>query len=195
MPGARPEGRGRKPREQGQGAVGTTAPAVSARPEAARLLEAILDRENMMAAYRRVVGNAGAAGVDGMSVGELGAFLAGALAAHQGGPAGRPVSAAAGAPGGDPEARRRQPHPGDPHGARPADPAGAASGAVTALRPGFFGGLVWLPAGAECPPGGAGGARACGGGRRFVVDIDLEKDGSDSTSGLLGSCLILPPGS
>ena len=75
MPGARPEGRGRKPREQGQGAVGTTAPAVSARPEAARLLEAILDRENMMAAYRRVVGNAGAAGVDAMSVGELGAFL------------------------------------------------------------------------------------------------------------------------
>jgi RNA-directed DNA polymerase len=55
--------------------VGTTAPAGSARPEAARLLEAILDRENMMAAYRRVVGNAGAAGVDGMSVGELGAFL------------------------------------------------------------------------------------------------------------------------
>ena len=39
------------------------------------MLEAILDRENMMAAYRRVVGNAGAAGVDGMSVGELGAFL------------------------------------------------------------------------------------------------------------------------
>jgi RNA-directed DNA polymerase len=38
-------------------------------------LEAILDRENMMAAYRRVVGNAGAAGVDAMSVGELGAFL------------------------------------------------------------------------------------------------------------------------
>ncbi len=75
MPGARPEGRGRKPREQGQGAVGTTAPAGSARPEAARLLEAILDRENMMAAYHRVVGNAGAAGVDAMSVGELGAFL------------------------------------------------------------------------------------------------------------------------
>jgi RNA-directed DNA polymerase len=75
MPGARLEGRGRKPREQGQGAVGTTAPAVSARPEAARLLEAILDRENMMAAYHRVVANAGAAGVDGMTVGELGAFL------------------------------------------------------------------------------------------------------------------------
>jgi len=39
------------------------------------LLEAILDRENMMAAYRRVVANGGAAGVDGMTVGELKAFL------------------------------------------------------------------------------------------------------------------------
>ena len=57
MPGARPEGRGRKPRRQGLGAARTTAPAVSARPEAARLLEAILDRETMMAAYHRVVAN------------------------------------------------------------------------------------------------------------------------------------------
>jgi RNA-directed DNA polymerase len=39
------------------------------------LLEAILDRENMMAAYHRVVANGGAAGVDAMTVGELKAFL------------------------------------------------------------------------------------------------------------------------
>jgi RNA-directed DNA polymerase len=38
-------------------------------------LEAILDRENMMAAYHRVVANRGAAGVDGMTVDELKAFL------------------------------------------------------------------------------------------------------------------------
>ncbi len=76
MPGARPEGSGRKPPEQGPGASSATAPSVPARPEAtARLLEAILDRENMMAAYHRVVANGGAAGVDGMTVGALKAFL------------------------------------------------------------------------------------------------------------------------
>jgi len=76
MPGACPEGSGRKPREQGTGALSATAPPVSARPEAtARLLEMILDRENMMAAYHRVVTNGGAPGVDGMTVDDLGAFL------------------------------------------------------------------------------------------------------------------------
>ena len=76
IPGARSEGSGRKPREQDRGASSATAPSVPARPEAtARLLEAILDRENMMAAYHRVVANGGAAGVDAMTVGELKAFL------------------------------------------------------------------------------------------------------------------------
>lgn len=76
MSGARSEGSGRKPREQDTGASSATAPSVSARPEAtARLLEIILDRENMMAAYHRVVANRGAAGVDGMTVDQLKAFL------------------------------------------------------------------------------------------------------------------------
>ena len=76
MLGARSEGSGRKLREQDAGASSATAPSVPARPEAeARLLEAILDRENMMAAYHRVVANRGAAGVDGMTVDDLKAFL------------------------------------------------------------------------------------------------------------------------
>lgn len=76
MPVARPEGSGRKPREQGLGASSAAAPPDTACPEAtARLLEAILDRENMMAAYHRVVANRGAAGVDGMTVGDLKPFL------------------------------------------------------------------------------------------------------------------------
>ena len=76
MPGACPEGSGRKPREKGLGASSAAAPSVSARPEAtARLLEAILDRENMRAAYHRVVANRGAAGVDAMTVDGLKAFL------------------------------------------------------------------------------------------------------------------------
>ena len=41
-----------------------------------RLLEAILGRENMMAALRRVAANKGAPGVDGMSVDDLRSHLA-----------------------------------------------------------------------------------------------------------------------
>jgi group II intron reverse transcriptase/maturase len=44
-------------------------------PETRRLLEAILSRENMQAAYQRVVSNKGAAGIDGMTVGDLGDHL------------------------------------------------------------------------------------------------------------------------
>ncbi|MFO8064890.1 MAG: group II intron reverse transcriptase/maturase, partial [Spirochaetia bacterium] len=39
------------------------------------LIERMVERENMMTAYRRVLGNRGAAGVDGMGVEELGAHL------------------------------------------------------------------------------------------------------------------------
>lgn len=38
-------------------------------------MEAVVERENMMAAYKRVAGNKGAAGVDGMSVDELKPYL------------------------------------------------------------------------------------------------------------------------
>lgn len=75
-PGAPPEGSGRQPREQGVGASSVTAPAGLARPEATgRLLEAILDRETMRAAYHRVVANRGAPGVDGMTVDALKGYL------------------------------------------------------------------------------------------------------------------------
>src|SRR5712692_2538078 len=76
MPRARPEGSGRKPREQGLGASSATARLSPTRPEAeVRLMEAILGRENMMAALRRVVANKGAPGADGMPVEELRAYL------------------------------------------------------------------------------------------------------------------------
>lgn len=38
-------------------------------------MEAVVDRENMRGAYKRVVGNKGVAGVDGMSVDELNPYL------------------------------------------------------------------------------------------------------------------------
>ncbi len=72
MPAARLEGRGRKPREDGPGVSRVTAdrgPSGAAAYE--RLMELVVSRDNMMAAYKRVVGNRGVAGVDDMSVGDL----------------------------------------------------------------------------------------------------------------------------
>ena len=39
------------------------------------LMEAVVERENLKRAYTRVMRNKGAAGIDGMPVGELGAHL------------------------------------------------------------------------------------------------------------------------
>ena len=76
-PRAHAESSGRKPRGQALGASDTTAGPGSSRPEAnERLMEAILSRENMMAAYRRVVANKGAPGIDKMSVEQLKPYLA-----------------------------------------------------------------------------------------------------------------------
>ncbi len=68
---ARSEGRGRKPREQGMGARDATAGSSLSSEATTGLLEAILGRDNMMAALRRVVTNKGAPGVDGMPVERL----------------------------------------------------------------------------------------------------------------------------
>lgn len=51
------------------------ATSVTANPvpdEEARLMERVVERENMTAAYWRVVNNKGSAGVDGLTVNELG---------------------------------------------------------------------------------------------------------------------------
>ena len=74
MPRTRSEGSGRKPREYGLGASNTTAKPIP-RPEAAQLMEQVVSRANMMAAYVRVVGNKGAAGIDKMTVADLKSFL------------------------------------------------------------------------------------------------------------------------
>ena len=69
MSGANPEGSGRKPREKGRGAANVTGRKAIPWPEAATgLMERIVSRGNMTAAYSRVVSNKGAPGVDGMPV-------------------------------------------------------------------------------------------------------------------------------
>jgi len=73
---ATPEGSGRKPQEDGGGASNVTACRESSRTKAQpRLMEMVISRSNMMAAYGRVASNKGAPGVDGISVGELKSHL------------------------------------------------------------------------------------------------------------------------
>jgi RNA-directed DNA polymerase len=71
-----PEGSGRKPPEQGSGASNITARPQASPPEVeVRLMEKIVSRANMMAAYQRVKTNKGAAGIDRMSVEQLQPYL------------------------------------------------------------------------------------------------------------------------
>lgn len=44
-------------------------------PDRSEMMEIVVERENMLEAYKRVVGNKGCAGVDGMTVDELKAYL------------------------------------------------------------------------------------------------------------------------
>lgn len=73
---ARPEGSDRKSREYGRGASNVTACREVFWTEAeVRLMEEVISRSNMMAAYSRVVSNKGAAGIDKMTVEDLKSYL------------------------------------------------------------------------------------------------------------------------
>ena len=74
--GAAPEGSDRKSPEYGGGASNVTASREPSWTEVeTRLMEEVVSRGNMMAAYHRVVSNKGAPGIDGMPVGELKDYL------------------------------------------------------------------------------------------------------------------------
>jgi group II intron reverse transcriptase/maturase len=76
MPGARSEGSDRKSREYGGGASNVTAcREISWTEGEARQMEEVVSRGNMMTAYHRVVRNKGAAGIDGMQVSDLKGYL------------------------------------------------------------------------------------------------------------------------
>ena len=75
MPESRPEGSGRKPREQGKGASSEAARRETVGPETEQLMDAVVARENMLSAYEQVVSNKGAAGIDGMTVEQLKPYL------------------------------------------------------------------------------------------------------------------------
>jgi RNA-directed DNA polymerase len=72
---ASPEGSGRNPQEKGAGASSISAKKEHSFQENQRLMEAVVERENMKRAYHRVCANKGSAGVDGMAVGDLRGYL------------------------------------------------------------------------------------------------------------------------
>jgi RNA-directed DNA polymerase len=72
---ARSEGGGRNLSRAEAGAESGTAAVRRPKPEALRLMEAVVERSNMLIAYERVVKNQGAPGVDGLTVSELKPWL------------------------------------------------------------------------------------------------------------------------
>jgi RNA-directed DNA polymerase len=70
-----PEGSQRNWREEGLGASRDTARREHSGPEARQLLEAVVERENMWLALKQVERNKGAAGVDKITVEQLRAYL------------------------------------------------------------------------------------------------------------------------
>jgi RNA-directed DNA polymerase len=75
MPVTTSEDSGRNPRRAGDGASRPTAMTENSCPQTKRMMEAVVERKNMMAALRGVEVNKGSAGVDDMQVESLRAYL------------------------------------------------------------------------------------------------------------------------
>ncbi len=75
MPETRPDGSRRKQQEEGTGASSVAARREQSRSESEQMMEAVVARENLLSAYQRVMSNKGAAGVDRMTVEQLKAHL------------------------------------------------------------------------------------------------------------------------
>ena len=70
-----PGGSGRKLQDTGVSASNVTARRESDCRDSEKLMEAVVERGNMIAAYKRVVGNKGSSGPDGMTVDDLKPYL------------------------------------------------------------------------------------------------------------------------
>ena len=68
MAESHPAGSGGKPQEEGTGASGGAARRETVRLEESQMMEALPARENLLDAYRQIMGNKGTAGVDNMTV-------------------------------------------------------------------------------------------------------------------------------
>ncbi|MEK7757028.1 MAG: group II intron reverse transcriptase/maturase, partial [Planctomycetota bacterium] len=74
-PGTFPDGSGRNPREKGQGASNLTARREKPEPKQFLMMEAVVEPGNMLAALARVERNKGSAGIDDMPVEALRPYL------------------------------------------------------------------------------------------------------------------------
>jgi len=164
MPDPIPGGSGRKPRGTGVGASSVTARRESDCGDSERLMEAVVERGNMTAAYKRVIGNKGSAGVDGMGVDELRAYLdehwerikSELLEDRYKPQAVRAVEI------GKPDGGVRQ--LGIPTVVDRLIGQAITSGTGTDIRPWIFGVELRVQARAECAAGGGAGAEVCSGG-------------------------------
>ena len=75
MRGAFSAGTGRNPEEGRRSVSRHPLAGDNPVPEQAQMMERVVERSNMQAAYKRVKRNKGAPGIDGMSVDQLGVFL------------------------------------------------------------------------------------------------------------------------
>jgi RNA-directed DNA polymerase len=75
MPGAHPKGSGRNPREYGSGASSAVTTKDNFLQRQTQLMERVVERANMAAAYKRVIANKGAPGIDKMTVEQLAKHL------------------------------------------------------------------------------------------------------------------------
>jgi len=75
MPVTAPDGSRRNRRDYGDGASRPTARTDNSCPQTMRMLEAVVERENMISALRRVEANKGSAGFDDMTVESLRPYL------------------------------------------------------------------------------------------------------------------------
>jgi len=111
-------------------------------------MEAVVERENLKKALAQVKRNKGAAGVDGMTVGELPGYLKEHWPTIRARLLDGTYKPQAGAAGGDTEGIRRPAAARHPDGARPLHPAGGDAGAAGGLGRNVLRGELWLSAGA-----------------------------------------------
>ena len=161
------------------GAEARTAAAGGKRnPEALRLMEAAVERSNMLGAYERVVKNQGAPGVERTHGDRVQAMAPGTLAEDKTGTVGRRVHAGGGAQGGHTQAARWGPYfLGYPDGTGSSDSTGTASDVATAVRTRVL--RVELRDGFRPGRNAHQAVKAARSyvaeGKRWVVDLDLEK--------------------
>ena len=118
-----------------------------------KLLEKVLDRENLNHAYKRVVKNGGSPGVDGMTVEELLPYLKRHGESLRQQVTGREVPAAAGTQGRDTQTGWRSKTIGDTNSSRPDDTTGNSSGTNPAIRERVFWTQLRISTRTQCTSG------------------------------------------